>query len=68
MLRAGSSNYKLIFFSLFFFFFFFFFFQKYDGISYGGNLHEMSNTFFLRKMRKYFKMSSAQIFTQLVKF
>ena len=30
-------------------------------VSEGDNLHEMSNPIFLGKIRKYFKMSSAEI-------
>ena len=30
----------------------------------GGNLHEMSNPVFWEKQEKYFKMSSAEFFTQ----
>ena len=33
----------------------------------GENLHEMSNPVFWKKLEKYFKMSSAEIFTQRAK-
>ena len=36
-------------------------------VSDGDNLHEMSKSVFWEKLEKYFKMSSAEIFTQSVK-
>ena len=36
-------------------------------ISYGDNLHEMSKPVFWEKKEKYFKLSSAEIFTQSAK-
>ena len=39
-----------------------------QSISLGDNLHEMSNPIFSEKKKeKYFKMSSAEIFTQHAK-
>ena len=37
-------------------------------VSIGDNLHERSKLSFLEKLKNYFKMSSAKIFTQLVKY
>ena len=36
-------------------------------ISFGDNLHEMSKPIFWEKYEKYFKMLSAEIFTQNAK-
>ena len=36
-------------------------------VSLGDNLHEMSNPVFWEKYKKYFKMSSAENFTQSAK-
>ena len=36
-------------------------------VSIGDNLHEMSNLVFWEKLEKYFKMSSAENFTQSAK-
>ena len=50
----------------------FFFHTKYDWtfhvcFSYGDNLHEMSNSSFLGKIREIFHMSSAEMFSQHAK-
>ena len=37
-------------------------------VSLGDNLHEMLNPFFLMKIRNYFKLLSAEIFTQHAKW
>ena len=36
-------------------------------VSWGDNLHEMSNPVFWEKQKKYFKMLSAENFTQSAK-
>ena len=38
-----------------------------DQLMIGDNLHKMSNPVFWEKIRKYFKMSSAEIFTERAK-
>ena len=37
-------------------------------VSFGDNLHEVSNPIFLEKQENYFKLSSAEIFTQHAKW